>query len=227
MLNVILLILSLVVLIPYSYANEGGIEVIGTEKVSVVPDMAKFSFSINDRGNILAQLKEKIDKKTASLVSLCKKLGIEKKNISSSEMSIYPQYNYETKKFIGYEVSRDIKVTLNDLIKYSELLNGAIGAGITTIKRIELDIKDRSKLENKALGAAIDVARNKAEIIAKNSGVKLGKVINVKEGSSPFEVGSYDFMERSGQSPMAQQQGAFEPGEISVTATVVVKYKIN
>jgi len=225
--SLIILILSLYFLISFAYASDDGIQVIGTAKVSVVPDMATFSFSINERGKILSNLKASVDDKSTSLVSFCKKLGIDSKHITSSEISIRPQYNYQTKSFIGYEVSRDIKVILNKLNKYSELVNGAINTGITTIRSVNLDIKDRVSLENKALGSAIEAAKIKAEIIVNNTGTKLGKVLSVKEGSLPFEAEHYKYRGLSESAPVAMKQGAFEPGEITITTNVVIMYEIN
>ena len=208
----------------YTYADEAGIEVTGTAKESVVPDMATFSFSINGRGKELEALKAEVDKKTANTVSLCKRLGIKTKNISSSEISIRPQYNYQTKSFLGYEVSRNIKVVLNNLDKYSDLVNGAIKSGITTITNVTLDTKDRDVLERKALGSAIEAAKKKAEILAISSGVNIGKVLYVKEGGGLIRLESYEFNQRARVADLAQ--GAFEPGELSVTATVSVRYSI-
>ena len=207
-----------------SYKDEAGIEVTGSAKESVVPDMATFSFSINGRGKELAALKKEIDTKTVDVVSLSKKLGIKTNNITSSEVSIRPQYNYQTKSFIGYEVSRNIKVVLNNLDKYTELVNGAIKSGITTINNITLDTKDRALLESKALGSAIMAAKNKAGTLATSSGIKIGKVLYVKEGGSPIRHESYGFKQRTSSANLAQ--GAFEPGEISVTASVLVRYSI-
>jgi len=210
--------------VSYSHAGETGIEVTGTAKESVVPDMARFSFSLKGKGKELSPLKAEIDKKTAATVTLFKKLGVETKNITSSEVSIQPQYNYQTKTFIGYDVSRNVKVVLHDLAKYTALVNGAIEAGITTINNITLDIKDRGTLENKALGSAIKAAKQKAEILAANSDVKIGKVLYVKEGGGPIRLESYQFKQRASSADVAQ--GAFEPGEIAVTATVSVRYSI-
>lgn len=224
-LYVYLLIFLSACLASISYAGQSGIEVTGNAKVSVVPDMATFSFAINDRGKNLASLKADIDKKTAELISLCKKLNIETKDISSSEVSIRPQYNYQTKSFLGYEVSRNINVVLKNLKKYTELVNGAIASGITNINNIALDSMEREALESKVLGAAIESAKQKATIIANNSGVNLGKVVYVKEGGSPIRLESYGF--RQSASAIPSESGAFEPGEISVTASVVVRYAID
>ncbi len=223
--NYTLVFFCLCLLSPYVNAEEGGIEVTGTAKESVVPDMATFLFSINGKGKVLETLKNEIDTKTADLVSLCKKTGVKTKDITSSEVSIRPEYNYQTKSFIGFNVSRNVKVILKNLDHYTDLVNGAIKSGITTISSIALDTKDREKLERKALGLAIAAAKEKADIMAKSSGVTLGKVIYIKEGGSPIRTEGFAFREKSSSAPVTQ--GVFEPGEISVTATVVVKYSIN
>ncbi len=204
-------------------ASENGIRVTGTSKVSVVPDMARFTLAINEQGDNLVSIKSSVDAKTAKVVGLCKKLGVETKDITSSEVSIHPQYNYQTKKFLGYEVSREIKVTLKDLKNYTALVNGAIESGITTIRNIILDTSKRDELGLKALAAASNSAKTKAMILAKSNGVTLGDVISIDESGVPSERRIYAFKERAVASP---NSGAFEPGEISVSATVVVQYSI-
>ena len=222
--NLIVLLILMLSLSSYVTADEGVIEVMGTAKVSVVPDMATFLFSIKGRGKELSSLKGEIDVKTATLVTFCKKLGVKTKKITSSEMSIRPQYNYKTRLFLGYEVSRDIKVRLDELDRYPDLVNGAIDSGITTIKNIMLDTMDRDALTRKALVSAMHAARSKAEILAKASEVKLGKIMNVKEVGAPVERSSYLYKSRAQSGDLSQ--GAFEPGEISVSATVSVKYAV-
>ncbi len=207
----------------YSYASENGIRVVGSSKVSVEPDIAKFTFAISEQGIDLAAIKGGIDAKTSNVVALCKRLGVETKDISSSEVSIHPQYNYQTKKFLGYEVSREIKVTLNDLKKYTALVNGSIESGITTIRGISLDSSKRDELELKALGAASSAAKRKAMVLANNNGVTVGEVISIEESGVPSESRMYMF---KGQPTADQESGAFEPGEISVSATVVVLYSV-
>lgn len=216
-----LLIISGCFFVAVAAANEGGIQVVGNAQISVVPDMATFSFSIEEQGMVIADLKGSIDGKSAALVSLCKRIGIAANDITASEVSIRPQYNHQSKAFIGYDISRVIKVTLKQLTQYSALVNGAIAAGITTIQSINLDTKDRDVLENKALGSAVDNARLKAEIIASRTHVQLGRVVSVKERDSHF-VGRT----LSASSVGAVPQGVFEPGEITVSATVDITYEI-
>ena len=223
--QLILILAGLILLSPGSYAAEEGIEVTGVAKLRVVPDMASFLFAINDRGQVLDELTKEIDKKTSAVIALCKKLGIDKKNIASTEISIYPRYNYKTGSFIAYEVSRNIKVILNDLDKYSALVNGAVKSGITTLNSISLDVKNRTELERKSLASALADAREKAETLAKSGGVTLGKILSVKEAGSPV-VFDRMRLERGTVAESLAQKGAFEPGEITVTGSVVARYAI-
>lgn len=208
-----------------AHANERTIEVSGTAKVSVTPDMATFSFAISSRGKTLASEKNAVDQKTSKLISLCKQVGIQSKNISSAEVSIHPQYNYQTQSLTGYEVSREVTATLKNLKKYTELVNGSIQAGITNIRGIVLDTKDRDNLQQQALIAAIQDAKKKAKVLATHSGVKLGKVTNIKESASPVKYQNFKVM-RSG-SIASTAQNTFEPGEILVTADVFMTYAID
>ncbi len=207
-------------------ASFEGIEMSGTAKVSVVPDMAQFSFAVNARGKSLPALKSEIDRKTTAVIALCKKLDIDTKHISSAEVSIHPQYNHQTRELIGYDISRNINVELHNLERYSDLINGAIKSGITTVNNINLGVRSRSKLEAQALADAVKAARTKAEIVAKNAGIQLGKVISVRESGSNFDNRRYQFRANGEDAMAGQLQGAFEPGEISVTATVVVTFTI-
>jgi uncharacterized protein len=207
-----------------SAASDREIQVVGKSEVSVTPDMAHFTFAINGRSQDLKSLKAGIDQKTANLVRSCKRLGVLSKQISSTKVSIRPQYNYQTKEFLGYEVSRDVKVTLSQLDKYTELVNGAIESGITTVSNITLDSSQRDHLEQRALSAAVDSAHYKAQALAERADVKLGKVVGIIEGGARVEHSKYQFRESS--MVMSQAQGAFEPGEISVNASLTVIYAI-
>jgi hypothetical protein len=204
-------------------AAEDGIKVIGTAKVSAVPDIARFTFAVDARGRDLSALKAGIDDKTAKVIALAKQLGVMSKEISSSAVAIHPQYDYQSREFLGYEVSREVKITLNDLEKYAALLDGAIYSGITTIRGISLDTSKRDDLEIMALQAASQSARKKAEALANSNGVVLGKVLRINEGGASFEAGVQPFAERA---MLTQGGGSYEPGEISVSATVMIEYAI-
>ncbi len=205
-------------------ADSNGVQVSGTATISAVPDIAQFSFAVNGRGKSLPELKLDIDKKTAAVIALSKKLGVKNKHISSAEISIHPQYNRQSRELVGYNVSRNISVELHNLDRYTALVNGAIESGITTINNINLGLKDRDVLAAEALASAVKAARQKANIIASNAGIQLGKIISVHETGSNFQNRRYEAKQMAlSDSAVAE---VFEPGEISVVATVMVVFAI-
>ena len=112
---------------------------------------------------------------------------------------------------------------LENLDAYTELVNGAIAAGITTIGSITLDTTDRNELENRALATAIEAARQKAEIIARSTGEELGRALYVREGGGQIRHETFQFNQLARAESV---EGAFEPGEISLTVNVTVRYAL-
>ena len=205
-------------------ADSGGVQVSGTAKISAVPDIARFSFAVNGHGKLLPALKRDVDNKTAAVIALSRQLGVANKHISSAEISIYPQYDHQTRELTGYNLSRNISVELHRLDQYTALVNGAIESGITTINNINMEVGDREFLEGQALAAAVKAARKKAEIIAQNAGIELGRIISINEAGSNFDNRRYEARELAFSDAAAST--VFEPGEITVTATVIVVFAI-
>lgn len=206
-----------------SYANDYGIRVSGTSQLTTAPDIAHFTLAITAQGKDLPRIKNEIDLKTSKSVALAKELGIAAEKISTSEVSINPQYNYQTRDFLGYEVSRSVKLTLNELDKYSRLVDGVIESGVTTIRHISLDTSKRKQLEIAALESATADAEKKALALARSTGVRLGKVTSIEESGLPS---ASPVLFRENRAVSSQASGAFEPGEITVGATVIVRYSI-
>lgn len=217
--------LVILLLLPcLAFADDSGIRVSGSATVSTVPDLATFTFALEGRGQDLPVVKEDIDARTARLVQLCKSLDIPTNKITATEVSIRPQYHYQNKTLLGYQVSRTLTVTLADLANYSALVNGAIESGITTIRNIIIDTSQRDELQRHALETAVRDAGRKARIIARGAGVKLGRLLSVTEGGTPMKADHYRLLSR--ETAVAGNVDVVEPGEITVTATVVVNYAI-
>lgn len=204
------------------------IHVSATAEVKAKPEVVIFNFQIEKRGTALKPLKTIVDRNTAALVALCKKLGIKPKDLTAAEISIQPQYNYNTNHFTGYQVSRNITARLYDLNKYSEVINGAVNAGITTIQNVSLEMKNERELQLKALAKAVKKATSKAKLLADENGVGLGKVMQVTEsGSGGYQVAYEAKLQGNRDGVVAESAPyAFEPGRLSVSSSVQMSFEI-
>jgi len=168
---------------------ETGVTVEATGEVNVVPDGVQFNFSVfaveatsklsSERANLLA------NRARAAL----DESGVDKKDIATQSISIYPEYSYSQdgeRSLIGFRASQSFAVTLRDTEKAGDVVDAVVskvGTDLTidTLTPILLDTADAVE---QARENAIKGAKKKAEDYADLLGVKLGAVISVREFSS-------------------------------------------
>jgi uncharacterized protein YggE len=148
-------------------------------------------------------------------------------NIQTSEFSIEPVYASPSPpggpKLSGYRVSNQVNVTIHQISQVSEVLDRLVKAGATDAENIAFLISDREKALDQAREAAVANAKHKADLYARASGVNLGRVAWIAEGSD-FEPIAPMGVARS---KLAQAQSVpIERGENTITARVTVGFDI-
>ncbi|MFA7193592.1 MAG: SIMPL domain-containing protein [Candidatus Paceibacterota bacterium] len=211
------------------------ISVTGEGEVVAVPDVAEFSFSVNERGPSVEDAQDIASGKMNAAIDFLKGRGIEEKDIETTGYNAYPQYEYSTcrdyvcvneQRLVGYEVSQTISVTVRDTSKAGELLSGVGSVGVSNISGISFKVDDTEKFKAEARLIAIEKAKAQAETLAEGLGVKLKGVVSFNEESSPSPYYGYDAMggaEMMAKSSVAPQLPA---GEEKVTSRVYVTYEI-
>lgn len=201
-----------------------------TGKVTVVPDIAKVSFGIEAQGQILKQVQDSVNTKSKKLTDALKKLGIDEKDIKTTNYSVNPEYDYQTSpyKINGYRVSTNYEIKITDFEKVNDALTIATESGANVIGNISFEVNDKSKEEmtQKAREEAVKLAKTKAEGIAKAAGITLGKIINVTESTGFNYPMMYDTklaIAGNGAEPIAANVA---PGETEISVTVSLSYEI-
>jgi uncharacterized protein YggE len=161
-----------------------------------------------------------------SLIESIKALGVAAADLQTSNYSVYEDksWNPETGAYTsnGWVVSQQITVKVRDTAKISTVLDVAGRGGATNIYGPNFTIDDPSNLKDEARMAALADAQARAEVIAKNLGVKLDKVVGYSEWS---DSGMY-YAERSFIGDGAGGTPTIEPGSTDVTVNVTVTYKL-
>ncbi|MCX6794375.1 MAG: SIMPL domain-containing protein [Candidatus Falkowbacteria bacterium] len=127
--------------------------------------------------------------KMNAIIEAVKALGIEEKDIKTSGYSLNPVYNWTNDKgqeLIGYEVSQDVALKIRDLNKIGDVIAKTTEKGANQIGNISFTIDDEYELKNQARELAIEKAKEKAIMIAEQSGMKLGEVKSVYENAEPY-----------------------------------------
>ena len=163
------------------------ITVTGNGSATAVPDRASWSFSVDTRGaTASAALSSNADAANA-IVAALKGAGVAAADLQTTEVSLDPQTSQDGTKIIGYAASSSVSVTAA-IGSSGALVDAAVKAGATGVSGPSLAVSDQDALYADALKSAIANADAKAKTIADATGVQLGDVQTVVEGSSSTPV---------------------------------------
>ncbi|MDW6001910.1 oxidative stress defense protein [Vibrio mangrovi] len=223
------MILSLMMFCLHTYAAEVNfphISVTGFGEVTVVPDSAVFSVQVEQSTLNAEQAKESVDTVVRKFSERLQELGAEDEQISSSNLSLAPQYHYPDEgkpELVGYRASRSVTVSVKHLEKLNEFLDVALESGINRIDRITLQVKDHRKYQAQARDKAIQDASMKALSIAKGFKRSLGPVWRVDYHSQQ----SKPMMMRSVSMNQKESFQDYQDKTIVISDSVDVLYRLN
>lgn len=202
------------------------VSVDGHGEISVAPDRARLQMAAQVTLKDLNQAQTQVNATVRGYVKRAKALGARDADISTAGFTIRPQYDYSSKngrKFIGYQVTRQIEVTVRNLDKVGDYLLQATAAGINTVSNPILESSHADDLRLQALTAAAKDARSKARVLAQTLGAKLGPIYSVNAGTNrPHPVPLMRAMaapaSKAGLS--GNEQMGFSAGEIRYSADI-------
>lgn len=160
------------------------ISVEGTAEINVAPDEAVLTLGIDSRDKVLAVAKSENDARVKKIMKLTQATGVEQKGIQTSALRMGRMYSDErVPRFLGYEVSQTIAITLKDVSKYEGLMTRLLEAGVNRVDDASFRIAETRKYKDEARSKAVAAARGKATGMAKELGQTVGKPWEVTEQS--------------------------------------------
>lgn len=195
--------------------------------VKAQPEKVVMEIGISTRGTDLLDTKKKNAEIVKKVVDYCVKNNITEQNIKSDFIRIQPIYkNYYEDKNPIYMVEQNLSITLLDVSKQDIVLTDLLGLGVNQVRSLDFQVNDMAKYRSEARKLAVGAAKKKAEELAAEAGIKLGKVNSISEDNiitSPLLRGAANMYQAS----------AFAPGSdtntistITVTSSVVISYNI-
>jgi uncharacterized protein YggE len=205
------------------------ISVTGTAEVNVAPDEAILSLGVESRDKDLSVAKAQHDSRVKKLLAEVRKAGVEEKNIQTSTLQMRPEYSEEKiPKFLAYEVSQTIQVTLKDLSKYENLITKLLEAGVNRVDSVEFLVAEPRKYKDDARAKAIRADREKATAMAAELGQTIGKPWDISEDSfnGVFAQANSFQNNYSYDRSRAAEESTVAPGQVSIRASVRVSFQL-
>ena len=205
----------------------------GNSEVKVVPDLADLRFDIELRNTNLKTALAQEAEKMSQLVAALKAAGIGERDLQTSQVTINPVYQQEngtyaeTAKIAFFSVSQTVGCTLRDIQNITAITTRAIDAGANRVSGVTLRTSRLRQYRDQARVMAVKAAKEKALALAGELGSKVGKPHSITEQSSeiPTLLLGNSFAQNAAAAPGdSGSNSAFEPGTISISATVTVAF---
>ena len=177
---------------PQGTFDTSEIQITGEASRSVAPNYAILTLGITSENTNINAAKSNNDRIMSDLISKLGHLGIDKKDIYTSNISINPTNDYQDGKRIntGYSVANRVTVKINNLDNVGKAVDAAVSAGANDINNLSFQNDVSQQLSD----SLIQDGRHKAEVIAAALGRTLGPVKTVSISTpqtSSMDSGSY------------------------------------
>jgi uncharacterized protein YggE len=162
------------------------VTVIGEGKVDGTPDTLTVSLSIAATAPDAVSASNQTSSRANAVTDALVGQGIDRKDISTTTVTLQPQYGSDNTIIVGYQSSNSIDVKVRKIETGPQVL-GVItttGGDATRINSVSYSIEDDSQLVKDARGRAFADAKDRAQQYAQLSGLDLGKVLSISETGS-------------------------------------------
>jgi uncharacterized protein len=203
------------------------ISVIGTAEINLPPDEVTLTMGIEASDKELTVAKSKHDARSKKVISLARSAGVEAKDISTSMLSMGPDYSEEkVPRFLGHEVSQTIVITLKDLSKYESLMTKLLDAGVNRVNGIDFHLGDPRKVGEEARAKALRAAKEKAVAMATELGQTIDKPWEISEENSGWAGRGATANAVFGYAHAQAQDSdsTVAPGQVTIRASVHVSF---
>lgn len=226
----------------------------GHGEVTAIPDIANIYFTISKDDATVKNAQAGVAIIEKKALDLLKAKGVADKDIQTTNASFYPKYEYRRavcptiptgagtagttssssspyycpsskQVLIGYTASESITVKVRNTDNVGDIMQGLGTTGVSDLSGPNFTIDKEDTLKAEARKKAIDNAKQKAEVLAKDLGVRLGKITSFSEsGDYPIMYAKSEMMS-AGITPAAAP-AEIPKGENTISSDVTITYEI-
>jgi uncharacterized protein YggE len=203
-----------------------GISVVGEGRVVATPDVARVVFGVERQEAALQPALAAAAAAMDSVIGRLTQLGVAREDIQTIRFSVQPVYDNRggSQVLRGYRVSNAVQARLKRLDQVGTTIDEVVAAGANQVEGISFETSRLPELKAQARELAVGNARDKAEQLARVSGVGLGRVASIEESDA-----SGGPVERAPQAMAAAAAPStpVEGGQLEIRTIVHIRWDIS
>ncbi|HEX5823890.1 MAG TPA: SIMPL domain-containing protein [Candidatus Limnocylindrales bacterium] len=157
----------------------------GHGTVVVSPDVASLRLGVVVVRPTAGEAREAAAATMTAVVDALLAGGIERRDLRTSLVSLDAVRDYSSERgpqVTGYQLSNTIEATVRRLESAGALIDAALAAGATSMDGLSFRVADPREPLAEARRLAVADARSRAETLAAEAGLTLGRVVEIVEG---------------------------------------------
>lgn len=225
-------LLMLLPLLPMAHATAEAlpdgphVQVQGQGEVEAMPDTVIISLDVTRTAPETGEARRQVDRIAADIQAVAERFDVRGDDYRASRIQIQPEYEWTNGKrhLLGQQVSRQFELTLRDIERYGELIQGLAETEISALRNIRFDFSNRTELYRQAERLAAAAARDQAANLAAAMDARLGRIYSVSaSGAAPAPMPRAEMMMMSKAADSAPVQAGLETIEARVSAVFTIK----
>lgn len=218
-----------------------------------VPDLAVFNAGVVTQGANAAEALSANSRQMERVVAAIKRAGIAERDIQTSSISLQPRYSNperdamirarelrqpyvppaqpEAPRIIGYEARNSVQIRVRQLGEMGKIIDTLASVGANEINGPSFTLDDQQQALDEARSEAIANGQRRAELYARATGMRVGRLLSVSEGGGYYPVQEI-FVTGSragnigGAPPPPPPPAPVSPGELSLGVNVSMQFEL-
>lgn len=202
------------------------ITVNGEGTSTVTPDAVRLLATVSVIANTNEEALSNVSKSANAVRTALKTATIDSKDITTSSLTVYPEYNYSQDKgqvLVGYRATQSFSVVVRKAGNAGDVIDAVVRAGGNSLQvnGVSPFLINGAAATEKAREAAVADAMSRAKSYAKYLGTSIDKIICLTELNAP----SYTFPVSADKTESINATQV-DLGQTEVTVTVSTQWKL-
>ncbi|HEY4560663.1 MAG TPA: SIMPL domain-containing protein [Lysobacter sp.] len=163
----------------------------------------------------------------AKVVAAIRAAGVAERDVQTAGVNLNPQYRYAENQppaITGYQASNTVNVVVRDIAKLGRILDALVATGANQVNGPTFDIDSKDPVYDEARRAALDKARQRADMYAQALGLRVRRIVSIDETGGmgiprPVPMMAMAKMERDVATPIS-------PGENALSVNLDVVFEL-
>lgn len=199
------------------------------------PDLAIFTAGVTSTGKTASEALTANSADMTKVIAALKRAGVAERDIQTSNLSLNPVHadnsrqpgmpmaQQEMPAIIGYQAHNMVTVKYRKLDQFGQIIDTLVSAGANQVNGPSFQLDQPDSALDEARVAAVKAARERANLYASATGLKVGRLISIDESggfSRPMPMARMVAMDSAGAAPPVAA------GEVALTTNITVMFEL-